>query len=150
MIKPKRDNGETLLGIAYINWMRGALPDVLTYHVRNENAQNSIQGKQFKDRGVLAGVHDYHLLWVPREFATLELKNPNIRASEAVYSDKQQSYAERMDKIGFRHACCQNGKQIEAYILSLGLKPLYRFPLSLASSGKQMMQQIVFHEMNRP
>jgi hypothetical protein len=142
-----RDNGEALLQVAFINWMRSALPDVMVWHVYNENSSNAIQGKIKKDRGVLAGVHDNHLVWAGRNFATIELKSPNKRPSEAKYSDKQQAFAERLDKAGFPHFCCQTGEQCEAAIRSLGLVPLFKFPISLASTGRQMLQQMVADAM---
>lgn len=141
---------ESALQVAFTNWMKSALPHVLHFHVYNENSINAIQGKIKKDRGVLAGVHDNILLWPARNMASIELKDPDKPKSINKYSDKQQAFAERLDKIGFPHACCQNAKQIEEAIKSFGLAPLFRFPLSLASSGKQMLMQQVFHDMHKP
>ena len=141
---------ESKLQVAFINWVRSALPHVTVWHVYNENSVNQIQGKIKKDRGVLAGVHDNHLIWEGRNFATVELKDPDKPKSINKYSDKQLAFAEKMDKAGFPHACCQNGDQIEAAIRSFGLNPLFRFPRSLASSGKQMLMQQIFHDMHKP
>lgn len=145
----KRDNAEALLQVAFINWIRTALPDVLVWHVYNENAANAIQGKIKKDRGVLAGVHDNHLVWADRNYATIELKSPEKAASQVKYSDTQQSFAERLDKVGFKHACCQNGEQIEAVIRGWGLLPKYSFPRSLAATGSQMFRRLVADELYR-
>lgn len=155
----QRDSGEALLQVAFINWMRTALPDVLVWHVYNETGRNSrdansekwaaIQGKIRKDRGVLAGVHDNHLVWAPGCFATIELKSPNKAASQSKYSDKQQAFAERLDKVGFKHACCQSGEQIEATLRGWGLLPRYSFPRSLAATGSQMFRQLVADELWR-
>lgn len=147
MSKSQRDNGEAKLQVAFINWMRSACPDVVVFHVYNENAVSEIQGKIKKDRGVLAGVHDNILLYAPSKMASIELKSPNKRPSENKYSDKQQTFAERMDKIGWPHFCCQTGEQCEAAVRSLGLVPLFKFPLSLASTGKQMLMAQVFEAM---
>lgn len=132
---------ESKLQVAFINWMKGALPQIIVFHVYNENSVNAIQGKMKKDRGVLAGVHDNCMILPDGKFASLELKNPDKPKSENKYSDKQQAFAERLDKVGCHHACCQTGEQIEAYIQSLGLKPTYPFPRSLTSTGRQMIQQ---------
>jgi hypothetical protein len=138
---------ESKLQVSFINWMRSALPDVLVWHTYNENAVNQIQGKIRKDRGVLAGVHDNCILYGEGKFATLELKDPDKPKSANRYSEKQQAFAERLDKFGIPHACCQSGEQIEAYILSLGLKPKYPFPRSLDSSKKQMLFQEIIDAM---
>jgi len=145
----KRGNLEAKLQVAFINWMEYALPNVTVWHTYNENSKNEIQGKIKKDRGVLAGVHDNCLIWAGRNFATIELKSPEKAPSQNKYSPTQQDFAIAMSNAGFRHACCQNGQQIEAAIRSFGLVPLYRFPVSLASSGKQMLQQVAQHEMYR-
>lgn len=134
-------NKEYLLQIAFINWMRSALPEVMVWSVINENAENAVQGAYFKKRGLLAGVHDCHLVWPGRNFATIELKSPDKRPSESKYSDTQKAFSERLDKCGFPHACCQNGEQIESAIRSFGLEPKYPFPRSLSSSQKQMLMQ---------
>lgn len=141
---------ESKLQVAFINWMRASLPDVTVFHVYNETGRNShdadsekwgaIQGKIKKDRGVLAGVHDNIILWEGRNFATIELKDPNKPQSANKYSPKQQEFAEILDKYGFRHACCQTGAQIDAYIRSLGLKPQFPFPRSLDATMRQMTQ----------
>lgn len=134
---------ESLLQTAFINWVRAALPQVTVWHVYNENAINAIQGKIKKDRGVLAGVHDNHLIWADRNYATIELKDPGKPSSANKYSDAQKSFAERMDAAGFPHACCQNAEQIEAAIASFGLVPRFRFPASIKGSAKK----ILFQEM---
>lgn len=143
------DLSESLLQVSFINWMRAALPQVLVFHVYNENAINAIQGKIKKDRGVLAGVHDNHLVWTGRNYATIELKDPEKPKSANKYSDPQKGFAEGLDRAGFPHACCQNGDQIETAIRSFGLKPAFRFPVSLDSSKRQMMQQQVMEAMYR-
>lgn len=140
---------ESLLQVAFINWMHAALPEVTVWHTYNENSANATQGKIKKDRGVLAGVHDNCMMWGNRNFATLELKNPNKPPSINKYSPKQKEFADKLDVIGFPHACCQNGQQIEAFIRSLGLVPKYRFPSCLISSGKQMLQMEVMDAMYR-
>lgn len=137
--KPKRDSGEAKLQIAFINWMRSACPDVLVWHTYNENASNQIQGKIRKDRGVLAGVHDNCMILPDGRFATMELKSPNKAASQAKYSDAQLAFAERLDKAGCKHFCCQNGDQIEDAIRSLGLVPKFRFPRCLASTKRSLL-----------
>ena len=152
----KRDNGEAKLQVAFINWMRVALPHVLVWHVYNETGRDShgaqddqwaaIEGKRKKDRGVLAGVHDNHLAWPGRNFATIELKSPNKKY--AAYSDSQARFAKRLDACGFPHFCCQTGQQIEAAIRSLGLVPLYEFPRALTSTKRHMMMREVFDAMH--
>lgn len=146
-LSPKRGNQEAKLQVAFINWMEYALPDVTVWHNYQENAKNVIQGKIKKDRGVLAGVHDNCLMWSGHNFATIELKSPMKAASQNKYSPSQVEFALKMDAAGFPHACCQNGAQIEAAIKAFGLKPLYRFPLALQSSGRQMLQQAVMDAM---
>lgn len=145
----RRDNGEARLQVAFINWMRSACPDVVVWHNYQENAINQIQGKIRKDRGVLAGVHDNCLLLPDGRFATIELKSPSKRPSENKYSDKQQAFAERMSKAGCKHFCCQNGEQIEAAVRSLGLVPLFRFPVALECTKRLMLQQEVAFELYR-
>lgn len=132
---------EASLQIAFINWMRSACPDVMVWHTYNENSVNAIQGKLKKDRGVLAGVHDNCMVLPDSRFCTLELKDPAKPKSANKYSDTQQAFAEKLDKAGCLHACCQNADQIESYIKSLGLVPKYKFPSSLESSKKQMLME---------
>lgn len=144
-LSKKRGNLEAKLQVAFINWMRAALPDVTVWHVMNEGAKNEIQGSIRKTRGVLAGVHDNHLMWAGRNFATIELKSPEKK--NAKYDPLQSDFGTAMDKAGFKHFCCQNGFEIEAAVRSLGLKPLFRFPVSLAGAGKQMLMQQVFEAM---
>lgn len=138
---------ESKLQITFINWMRSALPDVLVWHSYQENAINAIQGKIKKDRGVLAGVHDNCLVFGEGKFATIELKDPDKPKSANKYSDPQKAFAERLDKLGIRHFCCQNGEQIEAAIISLGLIPRWPFPRSLDASKRQMLQMDVMDAM---
>lgn len=141
---------EEHLQIAFINWMRGAFngQNVTAFHVRNENAVNAIQGKRFKDQGVLAGVHDNIIIWPHRNFGTIELKSPSKPKSANKYSDKQQAFAESMERAGWteRHACCQTGEEIEAVIRSWGLKPQWKFP-PLERSGRNILMQNVAFEM---
>lgn len=149
---------ESKLQVAFAKWMPHALPEVTFWHVYNEAGRNSheersekwgaIQGKMKKDRGVLSGVHDNHLIWPYRNYATLELKDPDKPVSANKYSPRQAEFARNMDKCGFPHACCQTGEQIESYLRSLGLNPLYRFP-TLERAGRNMLQQVAMHEMYR-
>lgn len=140
---------ESKLQIAFINWMRSALPEVIVFHVYNENATNAIQGKMKKDRGVLAGVHDNCLILPDGKFASIELKNPDKPKSSNKYSDAQKAFAERLDKAGCKHACCQNAEQIEEAIAAFGLKPKFRFPAALVSTKKLMLQEEWMHELYR-
>lgn len=145
---------ESKLQIAFINWMRVACPEVTVFHVYNETGRNGsgeearrwamIEGKKKKDRGVLAGVHDNHLIWPHRNYATIELKDPDKPKSANKYSDNQAIFATKLDAAGFPHACCQNGEQIEAAIRSFGLNPKVRFPGVLVSTKKVMFMQELF------
>lgn len=127
--------------------MRSALPEIIVFHIYQENAVNQIQGKIKKDRGVLAGVHDNIMILPDGVVATLELKDPNKTKSANKYSDSQKAFAERLDKANVRHACCQNAEQIESYIASLGLKPKWKFPVALVSTKRLMLQQDVMDAM---
>lgn len=138
---------ESKLQVSFINWMRAALPQVIVWHTYNENSINAIQGKMKKDRGVLAGVHDNCMVLPNGRFCTLELKDPSKPKSANKYSDTQLAFAERLDKAGCSHACCQNGDQVEVYIKSLGLKPAFRFPACLDASKRQMTQAQVMEAM---
>ena len=137
---------ESALQTAFINFMRSAFPHVVVFHVRNEKSINAIQGKQMKDQGVLAGVHDNILLWPPRNMATIELKRPTKKAE---YNEKQTAFAERLDKVGFPHACCNNGESIIAALRRFGLVTNHRFPTVLEQTKKQMNQQVAAYELNR-
>lgn len=148
-LSPKRGNLESKLQVSFINWMEHALPHVTVWHTYNENSKNNIQGKIKKDRGVLAGVHDNCLMWEGRNFATIELKSPEKSPSANVYSPTQKEFARKMDAAGFPHACCQNGKQIEAAVKSFGLKPLYPFPIANEKTKRLMLHQVLLYEMNR-
>jgi len=132
-------SSESQLGIAFVNFMRYAFPHVLAWHTRNENATNEIQGKILKDIGVLAGVHDYCLIWPYRNFATLELKRAAVKAK---YSPKQQEFADRMDMVGFPHAVANSPATIIAALKSFGLVSMYKFP-TLSSSEQNMRMQYI-------
>lgn len=132
-IEPK----ESDLQIAFINFMRISFPHVMVWHTYNENAVNAIQGAQRRLKGVLAGVHDNVLVWPPRNMATIELKRPGTKPK---YSDKQQAFAERLDKVGFPHACCSSGDEIMAALKRFGLETNTPFPWSLSGTKKQALQ----------
>lgn len=149
--KQPRDKGEDELQEAFFAWYEYALKPlgVVAWHARNENSINAVQGAIMKRRGVLAGVHDVVLEWPWRNKATIELKSPKKRPSQNKYSDSQQGYAEAMDRVGFPHACCQNGEQIIATLKSWGLNPLYPWPPINKGAGKYVRQTVVFHELYR-
>lgn len=135
---------ESLLQIAFTNWIRAACPEVIHFHVFNEASTTVVRNKIGKDRGVLPGVHDNCLILSDGSFATIELKSPELPKSQNKYSPSQKLFAERMDKAGCKHACCQNGEEILAAVKSLGLNPQIRFPAVLQNSKRVMFMQELF------
>lgn len=143
--KPK-DSGEDLLQIAFFAWYPSALPTVTAWHVRNQHSMDARQGAIMKKRGVLAGVHDVHLIW-PGNYGTLELKSPTKK--NAKMSDNQEGFAEAMKRCGHKTAMCQTGEQIVDALKSWGLNPLYPWPPVNKGAGKFVRQTVVLHELYR-
>lgn len=137
--KQPRDNGEDLLLIAFFAWYEFALKPlgVTAWHVRNEHSVDARQGAIMKKRGVLAGVHDIHMVW-DNNFATLELKSPNRKNPKM--SDSQQGFAEVLRRCGHRTAMCQNGEQIVNTLKLWGLNPKYPWPAINKGAGAQVKQ----------
>lgn len=74
---------------AYIMWACGVpgkiepalLPGVICWHVPNGGARSAVEGKRFKESGVLPGIPDIHHLW--GRLLCLEFKKPGGRLSPA-------------------------------------------------------------------
>lgn len=66
------------------------MPGVEFWHTPNGGARSAIEGKRFKDTGVMPGVHDLLFFYVGRLFI-LELKD-----ADGVLSAEQESWRDRM------------------------------------------------------
>lgn len=144
-LSPKRGNLEQKLQIAVINYVRMAFPDVLIFAVPNGGKRSLIEAALMKKMGVLAGVSDLLLFWGGGHGA-IELKRPD---KKAVMSDSQIAFSEIWTKRGGKFACCNSLDGVEAALKSWGLTTRYHTPRHLDATGRQMLQQVVMHEMYR-
>lgn len=144
-LSPKRGNQEQKLQIGVINYIRMAFPDVLVFAVPNGGKRSMIEAALLKKTGVLAGVSDLLLFW-QGGYGAIELKRPD---KKAVMSDTQWAFAEEWQKRGGKFACCNSLDGVEAALKSWGLGTRYKTPLHLDATGRQMLQQVVMHEMMR-
>lgn len=143
-LSPKRGNQEQKLQIAVINYIRMAFPDVLCFAVPNGGKRSMIEAAMMKKMGVLAGVSDLLLFW-NGGMGAIELKRPD---KTAYMSPTQIEFAEQWQKLGGRFALCNSLDGVEAALKKWGLITRYHTP-PMEKSGRNMMQQIVFHEMHR-
>ena len=144
-LSPKRGNLETKLQIAVVNYIRMAFPDVLCFAVPNGGKRSVIEAAMLKKMGVLAGVSDLLLFW-NGGYGAIELKRPD---KTAYMSDSQVEFAETWRKLGGRFALCNSLDGVEATLKSWGLTTRYQ-PPPMEKSGRNMLQQVVMHEMYRP
>lgn len=143
-ISPKRGNLETKLQISVINYIRMAFPDVLVFAVPNGGKRSMIEAAMMKKMGVLAGVSDLLLFW-NGGYGAIELKRPD---KTAYMSPTQIEFAETWRKLGGRFALCNSLDGVEAALKSWGLTTRYQ-PPPMEKSGRNMLQQIVAHELYR-
>lgn len=143
-LSPKRGNLEQKLQIAVVNYIRMGFPDVLVFAVPNGGKRSMIEAAMMKKMGVLAGVSDLLLFW-HGGYGAIELKRPDKNAS---MSDSQVGFAEQWQARGGRFALCNSLEGVEAALKSWGLSTRYHTP-TMEKSGRNMLQQVVFHEMNR-
>lgn len=144
-LSPKRGNQEQKLQIAVINYIRMAFPDILVFAVPNGGKRSLIEATMMKKMGVLAGVSDLLLFW-QGGYGAIELKRPD---KKAVMSDSQWGFAEAWQKRGGKFACCNSLDGVEAALKAWGLATRYHTPRHLDSTGRQMLQQVVAHELYR-
>lgn len=144
-LSPKRGNLEQKLQIAVVNYIRMAFPDVLCFAVPNGGKRTMIEAAMLKKMGVLAGVSDLLLFW-NGGYGAIELKRPD---KTAYMSDTQVEFAETWRKLGGRFALCNSLEGVEAALKSWGLSTRYQ-PPPMEKSGRNMLQQIVAHELYRP
>jgi len=143
-LSPKRGNLETKLQIAVVNYIRMAFPDVLCFAVPNGGKRSMIEAAMLKKMGVLAGVSDLLLFW-NGGYGAIELKRPD---KTAYMSDSQVGFAEQWQARGGKFALCNSLDGVEAALKSWGLTTRYHTP-PMEKSGRNMLQQIVAHELYR-
>jgi hypothetical protein len=143
-LSPKRGNLEAKLQIAVVNYIRMAFPDVLCFAVPNGGKRSLIDAAMMKKMGVLAGVSDLLLFW-NGGMGAIELKRPD---KTAYMSPTQIEFAEQWQKLGGRFALCNSLDGVEAALKKWGLTSRYKVP-TMEASGRNMLQQIVHHEMMR-
>ena len=143
-LSPKRGNLEQKLQIAVINYIRMAFPDVLVFAVPNGGKRSMIEAVLLKKMGVLAGVSDLLLFW-QGGYGAIELKRPD---KKAVMSDSQVGFSEQWVARGGKFACCNSLDGVESALKSWGLVTRYK-PPTMKSSGRNMLMQVVAHEMYR-
>lgn len=143
-LSPKRGNQEQKLQIALTSYMQYAFPDVLYFSVPNGGKRSVIEAAMLKKMGALAGVSDCLFFW-PCGYGAIELKRPD---KKAYMSPEQKEFAEKWQAYGGKFACCNSLEQCEAALKSWGLETRYKIP-PMEASGRNMLQQVVFHEMMR-
>lgn len=142
-LSPKRGNLEQKLQIAVINYIRMAFPDVLCFAVPNGGKRSMIEAALLKKMGVMAGVSDLLIFW-NGGMGAIELKRPD---KTAYMSDSQLAFAEMWQKRGGKFALCNSLDGVESALKSWGLTTRYHTPRHLDSTGRQMLQQVVMHEL---
>lgn len=143
-LSKKRGNMETKLQIAAVNYIRMAFPDVLCFAVPNGGKRTMIEASMLKKMGVMAGVSDLLLFWVGG-MGAIELKRPD---KAAYASDAQMAFAEMWQSRGGKFALLNSLEGIESTLKAWGLSTRYKLP-TMEKSGRNMLQQIVMHEMYR-
>lgn len=99
--KARRKSPEADLQAQVVTLLRLALePPWTVYFVPNGGNLSQAQAAKFQKMGLLAGVHDLHIIG-PGFFGTLEIKAPTKRPStKSKLRDEQQDFANILDACG--------------------------------------------------
>lgn len=122
---------EKNMQIMVVNWLRDALPDVLTVHIPNGGRRSRKEGADFKRMGVLAGMPDLMLLW-DGGIGFIEMKS-----QKGNLQPNQQAMLDRLAMLGGKIAVCKSVKEAEAVVKGWGLFPQFPAPKMLEDFAKE-------------
>ena len=138
--RKKRDNKEYHLQVYAFRYLRGTIrkgknvthtvvpfPEVEAWHVfqgrkyvndddEQAKLEAELNGFYLKELGVLAGVHDMHMIW-PNQFATIEFKIG--KNDQGPY---QRTFTMHMQRCGHRTAVCRTVAQVRDQLIAWGLE----------------------------
>lgn len=137
----KRGNQEQKLQIAVCSYVDYALPDVLYFSVPNHGKRGKIDAIMQQKMGLKPGVSDLLFFWIGG-IGAIELKVGKNKMTAT-----QHDFANQWRDKGGHFACCYDLNEVEGAFKRWGLTPLFKTPLALQSSEKQMLQQAAMHEL---
>lgn len=89
-------------------------PELVAWHCYNGRSKE--EGFFLKELGVMAGVHDVHLMW-PDAFATIELK-----IGKNTQSAYQRTFAMHMQRCRHNTAVCRSVAEVRDTLVGWGLE----------------------------
>lgn len=97
--------GEHVLQVECLRWLRLAYPSVLCYAIPNGGQRNAIVAAKLKEEGATAGIPDMHIPIPKGGYASLYIEMKNGKAGRL--SEHQKEMIQRLQAFGNKVVVCR-------------------------------------------